>query len=148
MILAGTGHRPEKLTDPSLVRKRIAVTLRESRPKVVISGMAAGFDLMLAHEAIHAGINVWAVRPWAGHRPRAEDYVLYHSIIDHAAKIVNVNESFAFPGNWVYQRRNEWMVNEADRILAWWDGTPSGTANCIKYANKVHKPVRNLYEKG
>lgn len=148
MIIAGTGHRNNKLSDPSLVRKRIAHTLFEVKPDVVISGMAAGFDLMLAHEAIHVGIDVWAARPWAGHKPAPEDYVLYHSILDHAAKIVAVDPSFSYAGPWVYQKRNEWMVNEADKILAWWDGSPSGTANCIKYANRVGKPVRNIYAKG
>lgn len=110
--------------------------------------MAAGFDLYLADEALRAGIPVWAARPWAGHKPSPEDYELYHKVLDHAVKIINVEPCFSYPGPWVYQRRNEFMVDSADRIIAWYDGSPSGTANCIKYANQVHKPVRNLYAKG
>lgn len=39
------------------------------------------------------------------------------------------------------QKRNEWMIDNSDAIIAVWDGTPSGTANTIEYARKQGKPV-------
>lgn len=35
---------------------------------------------------------------------------------------------------WKMQKRNEWMVNNCDILLAIWDGTNGGTKNCIDYA--------------
>jgi hypothetical protein len=32
-------------------------------------------------------------------------------------------------------------------VLAYWDGSSGGTANCIKYAEKKKKPIINLFEK-
>jgi uncharacterized phage-like protein YoqJ len=46
---------------------------------------------------------------------------------------------------WAMMRRNEAMVDHANMVLAWWDGTPGGTKNCIDYAEQQGKPVRSLY---
>lgn len=32
------------------------------------------------------------------------------------------------------QRRNAWMVDHCDFLLACWDGSPGGTGNCMAYA--------------
>jgi len=42
--------------------------------------------------------------------------------------------------------RNKYMVDRADEIIAVWDGSNSGTSNCINYAKKQGKPVINIYE--
>ena len=39
------------------------------------------------------------------------------------------------------QKRNEYMVDLADRVIAVWDGSKGGTANCVKYAEKVGKEI-------
>lgn len=41
----------------------------------------------------------------------------------------------------LFQQRNQWMVDRADAVLAVWDGSPGGTANCVNYARKVGKPI-------
>lgn len=33
------------------------------------------------------------------------------------------------------------MVDHADKVLAVWNGSTSGTLNCIKYAEKLGKSV-------
>lgn len=45
------------------------------------------------------------------------------------------------------QRRNEWMVDHCTEVVALWDGTPGGTANCLRYANQpaIERPVVNLW---
>ena len=43
-----------------------------------------------------------------------------------------------------YQIRNEWMVDHSARVIAAWNGEPSGTKNTIDYANKVGVEVRNV----
>ena len=39
------------------------------------------------------------------------------------------------------QTRNEHMVNNSDTVLAIWDGTSGGTANCVRYAKKRGNPI-------
>jgi uncharacterized phage-like protein YoqJ len=50
------------------------------------------------------------------------------------------------PGlNRAMQRRNEWMVDRADKLVALWDGSWGGTFNCIEYARKKGVPFDNLW---
>ena len=61
------------------------------------------------------------------------------------AEVVFVSE----PGYaaWKMQVRNKWMVDNSDLVLALWNGTDGGTANCVRYAEKVGKPITNLWER-
>lgn len=44
-----------------------------------------------------------------------------------------------------YQRRNEYMVDKSDLVLAVWNGERAGgTWNTIEYAEKTGKPVRYI----
>jgi uncharacterized phage-like protein YoqJ len=43
------------------------------------------------------------------------------------------------------QKRNIWMVDRSTAVLALWDGSKGGTANCVKYAEKVSVPVFNVW---
>ncbi|KAA0573470.1 hypothetical protein [Azospirillum sp. Sh1] len=73
MILAVTGHRPEKLGGHSpALRRKLAVfasfRLRHfiqthGRPDKIISGMALGWDQAMAIAAIAAGIPLVAAVP-------------------------------------------------------------------------------------
>ena len=42
---------------------------------------------------------------------------------------------------WLMQKRNEYMVDLADKVIAVWDSSKGGTANCVKYAEKVGKEI-------
>ena len=42
------------------------------------------------------------------------------------------------------QKRNRYMVEHADLILAVWDGQPSGTGMTVTYAHSLGKPVWTL----
>jgi len=41
-----------------------------------------------------------------------------------------------------YQNRNMWMCRHASRIIAVWDGLPSGTQNTIDYAKEIGLAVK------
>jgi uncharacterized phage-like protein YoqJ len=146
MIVAGTGHRPEDCESEADVRIKSRVKLQyNDKITTFICGMAAGFDLWAADEARLLGLEVIAAKPWAGHKPRMEDAELYDRIVNYASRVVAVNESENYPGIWVYQKRNEWMVDNADAVMAYWSGKEhGGTWNCIKYA-RGKKPIANIY---
>lgn len=130
-----TGHRPNRIPNKEYVEYQLTLAYKDLKIERVIQGMAAGVDLWSARMAYYSRIPYVAVRPWAGHTPSWEDKAMYNYAIEHADEIIIVNESEKFLGNWMYQRRNEWMVDHGDVVIAVWDGEPKGgTWNCIKYA--------------
>lgn len=147
VIVAGTGHRPEDCESEEVVRRRVRESLGSIRADCVIGGMAAGYDLWFADEAINLGIEVWAAKPWINHGPRQVDASLYADILAKASRIVNVVEREEYPGPWCYHARNEWMVDNATHVLAYWNPSKKsgGTFACVNYAKKKSRPIRNIY---
>jgi uncharacterized phage-like protein YoqJ len=45
------------------------------------------------------------------------------------------------------QKRNEYMVDNSDIVIAVWDGSKGGTANCVKYAEKLGRKIVRLNPK-
>lgn len=39
------------------------------------------------------------------------------------------------------QKRNEYMVDNSDYVIAAWDFSNGGTANCVKYSKKISKNI-------
>lgn len=139
MIVAGTGHRPDKLGGyaPHVTSEWVRLAeyiLRLWRPDMVISGMALGWDTYLALGAIRVGIPLTAAIPFNGQESRwpAESQAVYNGILDKAEKIVVVCGGGYSAEK--MQRRNIWMVNNCDFLLSCWDGSPGGTRNCLRYA--------------
>lgn len=156
MNLAGTGHRPNKLGKPgtsgysSDIERAMSHSItdaltnsgvRISQLDSVISGMALGFDTALAQWALDQGVPLIAAVPFEGQESRwpKSSQDRFHSILDRATQVVHVCE----PGYaaWKMQQRNMWMVDRADVVLALWNGTPGGTANCVNYAEKRGKKM-------
>lgn len=148
LIICGTGHRPEDCEPEAVVRRKIRNALEEINPRVVITGMASGYDLWLGIEAIDYGSLVWAAKPWAGHKPRNDDKSQYEYVIEGASKVVEVNVSAVYLGPWMYHNRNEWMVDNSNEVLAYWSGKESGgTYACLQYAKNKMRKVTNIYER-
>ena len=106
--------------------------------------MAAGVDLWSAKEAWYRDIPYVCVRPWAGHKPRAADVTEYEKTLKHAAEVVDVFPFEDYRGAWVYSRRNEYIVDHVQALIAVWDGSRSGTGNCVEYANDNNVPVLHI----
>lgn len=147
LTVCGTGHRPEDCEDESVVRLKVRLKLQKSDIDTFITGMAAGFDLWAGDEARLLGIPIVCARPWAKHKARKQDTELYQTLIDYADEVVVVKDHQTYVGPWVYHDRNEWMVDNSDAVLAYWNGKESGgTFACKQYAKKVKKPVTNIYD--
>jgi uncharacterized phage-like protein YoqJ len=149
-ILAGTGHRPDKLggygADVSTRLIDLArAALMKYRPDEVVCGMALGWDTALALAAIELGIPLTAAVPFEGQERtwRPEQQQLFRSILARATEVVVVS-----PGGyaiWKMQVRNEWMVDRATGVLALWNGSGGGTGNCIQYARARQVEIVNLW---
>lgn len=146
MIIAGTGHRPDKLGGYSgIVLQRLTDLARASLLKCeateVISGMALGWDTALALAALELGLPLTAAIPFKGQESRwpPSSQKTYQYILSclPSDRIVIVCEG-AYSRS-AMQKRNEWMVDHCDRLLALWNGSDGGTANCVRYAeSRVH----------
>jgi uncharacterized phage-like protein YoqJ len=154
MIIAVTGHRPNKLggyntrNNPyyNSVMTGLDQALLELQPERVIVGMALGVDQWMAELCIFNGIPFVAAIPFDGFELGGHWYESnvrkYRQLLAAAAQVVAVSDPPYEP--WKMQRRNEWMVDHCDLLLAVFDGTPGGTANCVNYAQQVRKPVRRI----
>jgi uncharacterized phage-like protein YoqJ len=151
MIIAGTGHRLKKLGyDDKIYFKMISITenfLREQKDiSLVVSGMAQGWDQALAQACINLKIPFEAAMPFdnmEGAWP-PEGCSRFRNILKFA-KI----ETTVTPGKylaWKMQKRNEYMVDKCDLLVALWDGSSGGTGNCIQYAQSKSRNIINLWE--
>ena len=147
MIIAGTGHRPDKIKDASKVAERCIKHLEELKPEFVITGMAIGFDTILAESCVHLNIPFKAYVPCQGQENlwRPADQRKYLRLLEKAQDFILVSDGDYAP--WKMHKRNERMVNDADLILAYWDGSTGGTGNCIIYATRKNKRIVNIHEK-
>lgn len=137
-ILAATGHRPDKLGGYSeavdLALFKLAThCLTQLKPTGVLSGMALGWDMAIAYAAIKLGIPVTACVPFNGQESVWPDASKqrYHAILVKCDTIHVVS-----PGGfaaWKMQKRNAYMVDHSNALLALWNGSDGGTANCITY---------------
>ena len=146
--LAATGHRWHKvkgLTEKDL-QHLAEVYIKLEFPYFCISGMAVCWDTAFALAALALEIPLIAAIPFKEQEslwPKTEQ-VKYHEILSRAHEVVYVNDgSFA---TWKFQTRNQWMVDRCTKLLALWDGSGGGTANCIRYAQAMGKPYINVWE--
>lgn len=150
-VIAFTGHRPDKLggwnpTHPVVERVKLAIrgSLIDLEPSRVISGMALGVDQWAARESATAGVPFTAALPcddmdaaWPT-RSRTE----FHELLALAAHVYVVSPGPYKP--WKMQRRNEYLVDQCSCLVAVWDGSAGGTANCVAYAMTIGRNIRHL----
>lgn len=150
MKIAITGHRPGKsgidydLTGPTClkVKSKIIEIINKEKPDKLISGMALGVDTLFALIALELKIPLIAAIPcinqdkfWTPKSKELYNYILSQPLVEKELISVGIYTPDKM------QKRNIWMVDNCDRLIAVWDGTYGGTCNCVQYANKVKKEI-------
>lgn len=160
MIFAGTGHRPRdtswKYNESHIncikLKQKIKVFLLEYKDKIdyVISGGAMGFDTWLAEACYELQIPYHVYVPFKGQENKwfEKTKQRYKKILRQADNILLVSE-----GGYDIKKlfkRNEKMVDSCDEVIAYWnpERQQGGTFATIRYAQKVGKPIHNLYLDG
>ena len=152
-----TGHRPMKLpwgmneADPRCIelKAELASMLEAAYGmgyRNFICGMAIGCDMyfaeaVLALREIYPNVRLEAAIPCGGQPDRwsAKERQRYNRLID-AADTVTVLQTHYTPD--CMMKRNEYMVDNADLVAAFYSGEKSGgTYNTIRYAKRKNKPV-------
>lgn len=144
-----TGHRPSKLggfktPNPiyDFVNSSIEEVLIKLQPEKAISGMALGVDIWAAEICLKLGIPLIASVPFVGQEKiwPQESQDKYHAVLNQAVEKVIVCEGGY--AAWKMQKRNQWMVDRSEIVIAVYDGSASGgTANCVNYAKQQNKKM-------
>lgn len=147
-IVAFTGHRNyngtanRKLLD-------IVTQLYAEGARTFRIGMAEGFDLY-AGEAVlklmgeHNDIILEAYIPWPtfSNRFKPSDRSRYEAILCRTHVVRYISTEYH---KRVFHDRNDMLVDGADYLVAWWDGSPSGTGYTLGKARKNGCHILNLY---
>lgn len=154
MVVAGTGHRPDRLGGyaDTVHRRLVTVASRwimeQDKPLRIISGMALGWDQALAQAAFDLRIPFDAYVPFRGQEAKWPKYAVqrYKFLLDKAKEVKYIS-SPGYSGLKMHLR-NEAMVDACNVVLALWNGKPEGgTYSCIEYAKTKDKPIINLWDR-
>lgn len=151
-----TGHRPSKLpwkyNESSFSCLRFKKKLKQAIEEVsqgtttFITGMAMGVD-MIAGEIVakyksnYDNIILEAVVPCKTQSSMwSYDYKQrYNKLLEKCDNVTYISEEYT---NDCMLKRNKYMVDECDIVIAVWDGLPrSGTASTVNYALSKGKKV-------
>lgn len=153
MKICVTGHRPDKLYGYKLsdskyikLKERFKELLIQNNCTEAITGMALGTDMIFAIAVLElkkqgCDIKLHCAIPCRNHSYKwTKDYQdLYNYILNKANIVKLITDEDYKP--WLMQKRNEYMVDLADKVIAVWDGSKGGTYNCVKYAEKKGKEI-------
>lgn len=152
-----TGHRPQKL--PFGFREEDAqcmhfksVLCSEIKRMICfygvthfISGMALGTDMFAAEAVLKLKMNyphitLEAAVPFEGQYLcwSSALQMRYHRLLAQCDFVTVLQQKYDAH---CLERRNRYMVDRADYVLAMWNGTPGGTANTICYAEHCGKTI-------
>lgn len=154
---AFTGHRPQNLpfgfneSDDrcaalkNMLCKQITHLITDENITHFITGMALGVDMYAAEIVLdlkksYPGITLESVIPCETQAARwaAAMRKRYCDIAAQCDKETMLQTRYT-PD--CMDKRNRYMVDHADYVIAVWDGKPSGTGNTVRYAQKQGKRI-------
>ena len=158
-----TGYRPNKFPFSLKEKSREYIKFENALNKKIFelieegcytftSGMAMGFDIIAAENVIlakkackNASIKLICAIPFIEQSETfsKEWKKRYDKILSAADDIILTSDTY-YKG--CYEKRNQYMVDNSDYVITWFDGKPSGTKNTIEYAKKIGRTVINLYD--
>jgi hypothetical protein len=151
-IVGFTGHR--HLRSPEKMKHAIGSVLHSLRSEIPgrlvgYSSVAIGADTLFAEEWLSSGL------PWMALLPRTEndfksdfsesDWARTSGLLKKAARVQSLSEIKEAERDLAYLECGLLVVDEADVMVAVWDGKPSqgvgGTADVVANARNLNKPL-------
>jgi uncharacterized phage-like protein YoqJ len=116
---------------------------------VFISGMARGSDIYAAEIVLRLReeghpVKLICAIPYPGFEDSWSTIwqIRYRAVISTADLVRFICPRYCKE---CFQIRNEWLVNHSARVIAVFNGQPSGTKNTIDYALRQGVPVVQIY---
>lgn len=150
---AFTGHRFYDFSQRVFIQERLTSAISEAYDHGIrnfISGFALGIDLMAAQlvqslKCNLPGISLTAAIPFEGQAERYNIYDkrVYRRLLELADKVIELSDCY-------YSRcfldRDEFMVENASYLIAYYDGREKGgTYYTVKKARARGIPIINVY---
>lgn len=155
MVISFTGHRPEKIKDLSSLRNKLKQELEKKLLEIenltFVVGGAPGFDTLALEVLLELNQkdNITLAVPFRGFEKYSSknDAQNSHALklnYSCGVKVIEVGGTEGSFGQKCYQR-NRYLVEKADFIFAYHDGSKSGTGHTVTLAKLKKIPVINLY---
>lgn len=119
--------------------------------RIFLCGMALGFDMAAAESVLRMRtlrpgdrIRLAAVVPFPGQAARypAAERMRYDRIIAAADAVIGIAPQYV---RHCYALRNDFLVDNASAIVAWYDGSAGGTHYTVRRARRLHREILNLH---
>lgn len=152
-----TGHRPQSLPFrfdeqderctrlKQLLREEIERQIVEEGVTHFISGMAIGVDMYAAEivlelKAKYPQITLESAIPCETQAVKWSSALRerYYMIASKCDKETLIQQRYTAD---CMHKRNRYMVDSSDTVIAVWNGTPSGTGKTVKYAEEQKKTI-------
>lgn len=148
IVVSFTGHRSYDHSADETLRNTITSLYNLGARRFRV-GMAEGFDMIAAEMILElmsedSNIAIEAYIPWQefdSHFSKSEASRFYN-IVKHCDAVYYAAKEY---NKGVYHKRNDMLIEGADYLIAWWDGSSSGTGYTVKRAKQQHLKIINLY---
>lgn len=156
-VCSFTGHRPQNLPFgfnegdkrciflKKILQKKIEMMITKYGVKHFISGMAIGVDMYAAEIVLslkkkYPDITLECAVPCENQSSKWSEALKkrYDGIIGQCDKKTVLQKYYTKD---CMQKRNKYMVDNSDFVIAVWDGTPSGTGKTVQYAKTLGKLI-------
>jgi hypothetical protein len=151
-VVGFTGHR--HLQNPGKVRKVLGALLDSLRAEIPgqlvgYSSVAIGADTLFAEAWLSSGLPWMALLPQSEHDFRSDftesDWAKTSTLLRRAAWVQSLSQVREADRNLAYLECGILLVEDADLLIAVWDGKPSrgvgGTADIVANARNLGKPL-------
>ncbi len=147
-----TGHRPDKLGGYGVFVANVRLidiavdALGFYGVTECDLGMAQGWDQAVAEACMWHDIPFHAVIPFAGQEERwpLAAQLTYRDTLTKAATVTIMSTNATTAGASFHSQNME-IVRRSELMLTMWDGSFGGTANTLRYAEQLKRPVVNLW---
>lgn len=160
--LCFSGHRSEKLPQSEEQIEKLKGRLWEEIDEAFTNGVKTfyfgacyGFDLLCAEVVLNQRkvinlnapkeITLIAVIPFEEQAKNWDETNRdkYYDILAQCDDVLMLNTYYR-PG--CYNQRNRYMVDHSSKMICYFDGSKSGTAYTVNYAEQNNLQIKNLFE--
>jgi hypothetical protein len=148
-----TGHQRLSEATTPLVRISVLESLRDSGPVQGVCSLAEGSDQLFADCVIETGGTLMVVVPCTKYDTTFDDpgvLAHYRELLSLAIEVIRLD--YVEPSEEAFYTAGQRVVEESERVIAVWDGKPSGglggTADIVALAKELGRPVDILWPNG